>query len=177
MIEMRKKTVRTDRLILKAFEEKDRSALIGLLTDPVISRTFMIPDYSSPEEYGLLADRLIRFSHPEERSHLEYGIFRDHQLIGFVNDCGFNENAIEIGYVIHPDHQNQGYATEALKALLPELREMGFHRMTAGFFEENPASRRVMEKCGMVLTAKTETVEYRGRSHRCFYCEILLSSS
>lgn len=42
----------------------------------------------------------------------------------------------------------------------------------AGFFEENTASRRVMEKAGMQVSELVEEEEYRGIIHKCYYCEI-----
>mgnify|MGYP002591663155 CR=1 FL=1 len=36
-----------------------------------------------------------------------------------------------------------------MKAVLGELRGTGFRKVSAGYFVENEASRRVMEKCGM----------------------------
>ena len=56
--------------------------------------------------------------------------------------------------------------------MLGALREMGFRRVTAGYFQENDASRRVMEKCGMVRTDQTDEDEYRGERRVCRYCEI-----
>ncbi len=77
----------------------------------------------------------------EDTAHLEYGVYLDNRMIGFVNDCGTEGDAIEIGYVIHTQCQGYGYATEAVKAVLKELQEMGFQKVKAGFFEENTASR------------------------------------
>ena len=51
----------------------------------------------------------------------------------FINDCGIKGEEIEIGYVIHPDHQGHGYATEAVRAIICELREMGFRKVIAGY--------------------------------------------
>ena len=79
---------------------------------------------------------------------------------------------MEIGYAIHPDHQNQGYATEALRCVIQELFRMGFRHVRAGCFQENPASARVMVKCGMTLTGESEVIAYRGSSHVCVFYEI-----
>ena len=49
---------------------------------------------------------------------------------------------------------------------------MGFRRVTAGYFEGNEASHRVMEKCGMQPVAYTDEEEYRGVRHLCRYCEV-----
>lgn len=167
-----KALIRTERLALRPYAPQDLGSLMELLTDPRITKTFMVPALESPEQMERLARRMIAFSQPDDAEHLEYGVFREGKLIGFVNDCGIEGDGIEIGYVIHPDEQGRGYATEAVRAVLTELREMGFRRVTAGFFEENAASRRVMEKCGMRLTDRRDEEEYRGERHACRYCEI-----
>lgn len=46
---------------------------------------------------------------------------------------------------------------------------MGYEHIIAGFFEENIASRRVMEKCGMHLLELEEDVKYQGIVHHCLY--------
>lgn len=170
----KKELIKAERLTLRPMTEKDTDALVSLLRDPVITKTFMVPLYETRAEYEALAAKLIEFSRPEDTVHLQYAVCLGERLIGFVNDCGIEEDSIEIGYVIDPVFHGHGYATEAVKAILPELREMGFRRVEAGYFEENPASLRVMEKCGMHRTGKAETGEYRGQTHRCLYCEIEL---
>lgn len=171
-MKLHKRTIRTERLVLKAYEETDLPALTSLLRDPDIAKTFMIPDWPEERQYAELAEKLLRFGRPEDETHLEYGIYLEDQLIGFLNDCGFDDEQIEVGYVIRPECWGRGYATEALRAVIEELWTMGFQRVTAGFFEENTASRRVMEKSGMCLTDEMDEEEYRGVLHRCRYCEI-----
>lgn len=148
--------------------------LVDLLINPKITKTFMIPKFESLEQMESIAKKLISFSQEENTKHLEYGIYLDGKLIGFVNDCGVKDEEIEIGYVIHPDYQGHGYATEAVRAIICELREMGFYKVTAGFFAENTVSSRVMEKCGMHLTDVIDEEEYRGEHYICRYCEISL---
>jgi len=56
----------------------------------------------------------------------------------------------EIGYVFHPDHHGQGYATEAAAALLTLCFEgLDLHRVTARIDERNPASAAVLRRIGM----------------------------
>lgn len=167
--------IETERLILRPYGNDDVNGLVRLLTDPVITETFMVPEFKSREELRRLAKKLISFSSPDDASHLELGIYLDDELIGFVNDCGIDGDEIEIGYVIHPDHQGHGYATEAVRALISHLAGQGFSKIKAGYFEENHASRRVMEKCGMSDSGETEEEEYRGVVHKCSYMEINLT--
>ena len=168
----KKARIETERLILKPYAPEDADGLAALLMNPEVTKTFMAPEFTSFGQAKDLAEKLIAFSREEDTAHLEYGIYLDGRLVGFVNDCGIEDEDIEIGYVVHPDYQGRGYATEAVKAVIGELREMGFRKVMAGFFEENEASRRVMEKCGMRQTGVTDEKTYRGRRHVCRYCEI-----
>ena len=143
----KKLQIKTERLILKPYSEQDIGTLIDLLTNPEITSTFMVPEMESRSCAEKLVRKLIVFSQPDDTKHLEYGIYLSGKLIGFINDCGVEDAEIEIGYVIHPQYQGHGYATEAVHALIAELREMGFRKVTAGYFSENTASLRVMEKC------------------------------
>ena len=168
----KKSLIKTERLTIKPYSIQDADGLTGLLTNPSITKTFMVPEFRSPKQAEELANNLISFSQVDDTEHLEYGIYLDERIIGFINDCGIEGDEIEIGYVIHPDHQGYGYATEAVRAVLQELREMGFHRVTAGCFTENAASLHVMKKCGMQQTNMTDEEEYRGVHHICHYYEI-----
>ena len=164
----------TERLELGPIKDDDKDALIRMFYNDEIKQTFMIPDFAAMEQAEALFCRMKEYSTAEE--HVLYGIFLCGELIGFLNDCGINGDEIELGYVIHPDHKGNGYATEALTAAIRELFRMGFACIKAGFFEENPASGRVMEKSGMRKSAHTDEIEYRGKVHRCLYYEAVKES-
>ncbi|MCI5918955.1 MAG: GNAT family N-acetyltransferase [Roseburia sp.] len=168
----KKEQIKTERLVIRPYLLQDVDGLVNLLTNSEITKTFMVPEFDSLEQAENLAKKLVSFSQVEDTGHLEYGIYLDGKIIGFINDCGIEEEEIEIGYVIHPDYQGHGYATEAVKAILLELQEMGFQKVTAGYFSENKASYHVMKKCGMTQTEYTDEEEYRGERHLCRYCEI-----
>ena len=168
----KKASILTERLTLKPYSLSDTDRLVDLLTNRRITQTFIIPDFETEAQARAFAEKLIRFSQIDDVRHLEYGIYKQGCLIGFINDCGIEEDSIEIGYVIHPDEQGHGYATEAIRAIFHELREMGFKKVTAGFFPENLASRRVMEKCGMKQSELISEEKYRGVLHQCLYYEI-----
>ena len=55
----------------------------------------------------------------------------------------------ELGYVLHPDHWGQGYASEAATRLLDEcFGAWGAHRVTASCDVANAASWRLLERLG-----------------------------
>lgn len=169
-MESKKTSLKTLRLVLKPFETQDMDAAIELFCNEEIKKTFMLPDFSKKEDAEALFTTLKEFSLSQD--HFVFGIYHSGQLIGFFNDVDIKENLMEVGYVIHPKYQNQGYATEALSAVIKELFRMGYSVVTAGFFSENQASRRVMEKCGMKQIERTECIEYRGKIHHCIYYSI-----
>ncbi|GAA1477356.1 GNAT family protein [Nocardioides aestuarii] len=61
----------------------------------------------------------------------------------------------EVGYVIHPDHEGQGYATEAVRALTDlAFDHAGAHRVSARLDERNTGSARLLERLGFRQEAR-----------------------
>jgi len=157
----------TERLLLRPIEQSDMEQLLPLLKNDVIKQTYMIPDFPSEESAVRLAKRFIDLSQGEEK--LVVGIALDGRLIGFLNETEKGEGWIEVGYALHPGFHGRGYMTEALGAVIDTLLRSGISAVMAGAFEENCASIRVMEKCGMKRMDRTETIDYRMKQHRCVY--------
>ncbi len=56
----------------------------------------------------------------------------------------------ELGYIFDPAYAGQGYATEAVAAIVAHAFDrLGVRRITAGCFADNLASVRILEKVGM----------------------------
>mgnify|MGYP003295406199 CR=1 FL=1 len=172
MLDFTKRTpeIRTERLLLRALMPSDLEDMLSILQNDKVKLTYMLPDFPTREDAVKLFDRLLALSH--SAGHLVVGVCRGEKLIGFLNSTEIAGDSIEVGYAYHPDHWNHGYATEALKAMIAELFRLGFSVVRAGYFEENPASGRVMEKSGMQHIEYTDSIEYRGKTHRCIYYEI-----
>ena len=162
-----KREIVTPRLRLAAIRPQDREALLALMEDPVVSSTYLVPALDTEEKKEALFRRLMALSAAPDR--YVYGMFRADRLIGLIHEVSRAEGTVEVGYAVCPAGQNRGYATEALQALAELLFRAGFGEVKAGAFEENGASRRVMEKCGMEQTGECETIAYRGQDHRCVY--------
>lgn len=162
--------IKTRRLILQPFTEADQDAMEQLLCNEKIKETFMLPDFTSADEVARLFDKFMEWS--QDDSRYERGIYLEHKLIGFVNTVEIVEDTIELGYVIHPDYHSCGYASEALRAVIADLFAKGYHTVCGGAFQENIASCRVMEACGMKRISRTADVEYRGSVHPCVYYAI-----
>jgi len=158
--------IHTDRLSLRPIASGEADAVVAILRAPEVTRTYMVPDLDDTQ-VRKLALRLAALSC--DNTHFVRGIYTEERLIGWLNDTEIIGTTIELGWAIHPSCHNKGFATEAVTAAIRHLLDAGYQEITAGAFEENKASIRVMEKAGMERIAKTDTLEYRGQLHRCIY--------
>jgi len=91
----------------------------------------------------------------EPDSLTKYCVFKkddDARMIGEINFSNTIRGVLcscFVSYSIHHKEEGNGYATEALKAIIPEFfKHSGLHRMAAHIMPWNKASIRVVEKCG-----------------------------
>ncbi len=72
-------------------------------------------------------------------------------LIGYICGNEINEDikSVCIGYCITKSCWNRGIATEAARAVIRYFFSIGFNRIFSYHHPLNPASGKVMEKCGM----------------------------
>ena len=161
---------KTKRLTVRPFLDSDKDKMLEMLYDESIKKTYMIPDFESIEAAEKLFSAFMRLSIDESR--FVGAICLDDEIIGFMNDTEIEGGSVEMGYVISPKYQNRGFCTEAMCGAIKYLFEKGFREVICGAFEENAASIRVMQKCGMKLLPKTDVIEYRGEKHNCIYYSI-----
>lgn len=68
-----------------------------------------------------------------------------------------------IGFAVVPWKRGNGYAAQAVTALLPEARALGLSHVEITADEANIASRRTIERCGGVLIERfTKSAAYGG---------------
>ena len=93
------------------------------------------------------------------------------KLIGIILYFDENQESCEIGYGIGSNYWNNGYVTEAVKAFIKYLfEEKGIGTIYASFFVGNDASKRVMEKSGMIYNRySAKELEYLGKERDLIY--------
>jgi RimJ/RimL family protein N-acetyltransferase len=138
----------TQRLVLRAPGREDVKAIAHLANDRRIAvNTARIPHpYSLGDAEGFIAAVNRR------DGEAAFAITLDATLIGV---CGVDprENGPEIGYWLGVPYWGQGYATEAVRALIDyAFADLEHEALQAGARVTNPASRRVLEKCGFQWT-------------------------
>ena len=79
--------------------------------------------------------------------------------IGLQGYYGKNAHKDKIGYWLAKPYWNKGIMTEALKTFCTTVFEMyNLVRLEAEIYPHNPASMRIVEKCGF---------KYEGLLHKC----------
>ena len=95
---------------------------------------------------------------------------KDGTNIGYVQAVPLDGGVWEIGYHIGAKYTGQGYATEAVKALLPVIMaKIGITKMAGVCLAGNVASRKVLEKCGFVLAFRGIDIYQGERREICRY--------
>ena len=150
---MKQPTLKTKRLLLRAFKSSDARDVRQLAGDRLIADTTL----SIPHPYtDVMADKWIGKHHSQFNSKeaVVFAIVRrdSGELVGALG-LGFQpeHQRAELGFWIGRPYWNKGYGTEAGNAVL----EYGFttrelNRICANHFSRNPASGRVMQKLGMI---------------------------
>lgn len=138
--------IETSRLVIRHFKAEDWQDAVVYCSDPAVMHYIPI---------GLMnEDEVKEFVSEEPNQETEcYAIELksiNHVIGHVIFHPWFMERTYVIGWIINPLYQNQGYATEAAKALLKYgFYELKLHRITATCQPENPSSWKVAEKIGM----------------------------
>jgi len=136
----------TKRLTLRAPRARDAKAIASLINDRRIAEnTARIPHpYALADAHAFLA-QVNR--NPGEPSFSV--VLADGTIIGGCGIHMLSSGEPELGYWIGVPYWGRGYATEAARAVLDHgFGALGYAQLTSRARVSNPASRRVLEKCG-----------------------------
>ena len=143
----------TERLILRTWEEADVTPMAAIDQDPKVCE--FLPGLGTLEATREGISRIK--NHYAEQGFSKYAVElkSTHEMIGFVGlsvpsfEAHFTP-CVEIGWRLASPHWNQGYATEAAKAVLDyAFMTLGLDEVVAFTVPANLASRRVMDKIGL----------------------------
>jgi RimJ/RimL family protein N-acetyltransferase len=140
--------LKTERLVLRAPNGHDAKAIAQLANNiRIAANTARLP-----HPYGLADAEQFVTAVNRRDSEAAFLIALDGAPIGV---CGIDprEGGPEIGYWLGVAYWGQGYATEAVRALIDyAFGDLDHEVLQAGARVSNPASRRVLEKCGFQWT-------------------------
>ena len=151
-------TVRTERLILRAFREQDAERLCRILAEEGVLRYFPTPDPPP-------LDRVQKFIAGQLKHWEEHGFGwwavepkSREELIGWNGLQYLQETEeVEIGFLLSKDEWGKGLATEGAKeGLSYGFEKLGLKRIVGIVHPENTASQGVLKKLGMTFVNETE---------------------
>ncbi|MCP5038089.1 MAG: GNAT family N-acetyltransferase [Rhodobacteraceae bacterium] len=150
--------IKTERLLLRAPQNSDLAALFTIFSDPRAMRYWSRPPHENPEITRKTLEEMVA-SHRETGA--EYVVEYQGQVIGKAGSWRIGE----IGYILHPDFWQRGFAFEALAAIIPQVFANcpDISEIRAEIDPRNQASNRLLSKLGFHKTGDAErTLEIAG---------------
>lgn len=159
----------TDRLLLRPWRDSDAEVLYKYASEPEVGSRAGWPPHQSVEESLEIIRTVFNNDTTWAIELKETG--EAIGAIGYGPSCDCKLPAREgepiTGYWIAKPYWNQGLCTEALQLMLDHIRTTTkIPSLISGHFIDNPASGRVMEKCGFVPTGETciDETQYQGKN-------------
>ena len=141
-------TIETARLILRRFTEDDLPALYRIYRDEEANHFLpWFPVKTLEEARQHLQERYLSQYSRAQSYHYAVCLRETGQLIGYANVS--DTEARDLGYGFRKEFWHQGFATEAARAVVEQLRRDGVPYITATHDVNNPHSGGVMRKLGM----------------------------
>ena len=137
--------LRSSRLALRPLRMEDADRIVALLgddRDAILQMSHMPYPCTLEAARGWIALRTQPGATTYAITRRDDGVF-----LGAIGFGGLPEMP-GVGYWVGRPYWNQGYATEALQLVTAHARRLGAKGLQAETFPENPASARVLAKCG-----------------------------
>lgn len=147
--------LRTRRLVLRRARPEDLAGLHACLSHPAAMRYWSTPEHETLEQTRVWLDRMLAPQHPSD----DFVVTLDGAVIGKAGAWQLPE----IGYLIHPDHWREGFAREAMEAVIPHLfAAHDMDRLVADVDPRNEGSLRLLAALGFRETHRAaRTLRWR----------------
>jgi len=150
--------IETDRLILRTFEHSDLDAVMSYYNEPDVQRylDWKARDKGECRQALDIMHTQVSLQRPGDMLSLAIIRKEDNALIGQVSlrwsDATAGQG--ELRFVLNSSFRGQGYATEAVKAMLDlSFDHFHIHRIFARLDARNTGSVKLMRRIGMRLEA------------------------
>ena len=170
----------TRRLKIRPYRPHDLEAYLAFMLDDEATRYLNLTDEQRTEEGARRLFQLVLVSYSGEEPICAL-VIACKKTDRFIGSCGLvplEDGNAECYYTLLPQYQGQGYATEAVRALLDyAFTKLELNEVTAYASEENEASIQVALRLGMKdlgqqpyresgLTARMFSIARRGRNRQ-----------
>ena len=147
----------TERIILRPWRDSDAKSLYKYASDPEVGPRAGWPPHKSEEES-------LEVIHTVFAGEGMWAVVLKETgeavgCVGYLPSSASNmkiaDDECEVGYWIARPYWGRGICSEALRLVVEHcFVDKGFNVLWGTFFPSNPASGRVMEKCGFVDTGR-----------------------
>ena len=141
-------TLRTKRLVLRPVKDEDCEALHAIYRDPVAMQYWSRLPHERLEETRQTIEDL-----KGRKSPIGFGLVIDYQGVA-IGRVGFSHFP-EIGFILSPNHWGQGFAIEAVSAMIQHsFVALDLEQVTADVDPRNNASITLLQKLGFKETGR-----------------------
>ena len=147
-------TLETERLTLRGYRVEDLDDALAMWSDPQVTRYIGARPAAREEVWA----RLLRYLGHWSVAGYGFWQIRERATGRFIGECGLADfkrdlaisldGAPEAGWVLATRSHGQGFATEAMTAVLAWSASAGHPRTVCLIDPDNVASLRVAAKCG-----------------------------
>lgn len=159
-------TLHSPRLVLRPIVIEDIDAVFSACSNPRVTEYTQFETHRDRAESEAFIRECLSAMSPDGK--VDFAIARREAPGSLIGMCGARRienrcnSAVEFGYWLAEECWNQGYATEAVRVLVPFLFDhYGAERVQAHTFAENAASGRVLDKAGLSYEGTLRRAMYR----------------
>ena len=140
--------IKTERLILREFTGNDLDALYKIFSDKDVNLFLPWFPLTSMEDARVFYEARLKSRYEQDSSyHYAICLKRDNAPIGYVNVSA--GSSYDLGYGLRKEFWHMGIVTEAVRAVVEQLKKYGIPYITATHDVNNPRSGEVMKRLGM----------------------------
>lgn len=153
--------ITTERLIIRPIVYNDIHEIHEYASDKSITMMMFLPN-ETLDETKKFVEYAVNEWNKKEPDDREYVILFSGKIIGGINlEYSEDRKACEIGWTIHNEYRNKGFATEAANALFKyAFSNLSVDKITSHCDSKNIASESVMKKLKMKLVSDEGTRYY-----------------
>ena len=141
--------IETERLILRPITLDDAEAFFSWNSDERVTRFMMYPTVTDISQ----TINSIKRAKTDDKSYRWVFVLKSETKVigtGGIMPDNDMKGYWRMAYNLHYDYWGKGYCTEAMKAIIDFVyKDLGITKICADHAVDNPASGRVMEKCGL----------------------------
>lgn len=153
-------TIITERLVVRPVTVSDAEEIHEYAGDKDIDMMLFLPNDTIEQTREFVKNAINQWA-MKSPTVREFVMLYRGRIIGGINLETVDESTYEIGWVISKDYRNNGFVTEAGKALIGYAFEvLSAKKVIAHCDIRNRASEKVMKKLGMTLKDNSGTRFY-----------------